>query len=214
MRGIISIYIKLIFTIIISFFIISMALSNTAHLMPGDTGGSSLVTESVIFSQTEPRVSESQITSYLEEYASARLKGEGPTFYRLGMKYDIDPAFAVAVSQKETSLGIKTCNGISPDCNNYFCIRAAAGEPSCSGWASYMSPAEGIEAFYRLIEESYVKKNSQYTISEIGCLPSTGRTTHCYCWEDGYCEGWADGRGSVPDLTATIRNHGLAEGTA
>ncbi len=207
MKGIITVYIKMIFTIIIALFIITAAMGGVGFLGKTDTNAG-LTTESVIFSEAEPRVTESQIIGYLEEHASAKLKEEGTTFYRLGVKYDIDPAFAVAVSQKETSLGAETCQGISRDCNNYFCVKALSGEPECSGWARYGSPAESIEAFYRLIKESYVDRHLQTTISEIGCHPSTGRTTHCYCWEGGYCESWVEGSGSVPDLTASVRSYG------
>jgi hypothetical protein len=169
--------------------------------------GASDGSSSVIFSRQESKVSAGTLDAYLEKYAGEKLRGKGQAFYDLGVRYDIDPAFAVAVSQKETSLGRQTCQGISQSCNNLFCMKAtggAGGSGACGSWASYGTPEQGIEAFYSLIKTGYVD-SGQDTIAEIGCAPGSGYSSHCYCWENGqYCSSWVGGSAGVPALTEKI----------
>jgi hypothetical protein len=170
--------------------------------------GSSAEGGTVVFSQVENPVAPGTLDAYLEKYAGDGLKGKGQAFYDLGVKYDIDPAFAVAVAQKETSLGKKTCQGISLGCNNFFCIKASGSQPDCSGWARYASPEASIEAFYLLVKKGYVD-NGQDTIAEIGCAPGSGYSSHCYCAGKvtPYCAEWVGGASGVPSLTGGIRDY-------
>jgi hypothetical protein len=176
---------------------------------PGGTSGAD-ASSTVVFSHQQNKVSAGTLDAYLEKYAGAKLKGKGQVFYDMGVKYDIDPAFAVAVSQKETSLGKQTCQGISDNCNNFFCIKAtgSSGGGACGTWASYGSPAQGIEAFYSLIKAGYVD-SGQDTIGEIGCAQGSGYSSHCYCVGDAtpYCSSWVGGASGVPQLTENIRSY-------
>ena len=199
------------FTIVIAIIVATAVLSkkapevNKAAGSGGDYQGSyGESSGSVVFSASYPKVTEKQIVDYLMHNGGPKLKYKGHNFYKYGVRYDIDPAFAVAVSQQETSLGKTTCEGITEDCNNFFCIMAKDGQESCGKWAKYKTPEEGIEAFYKLIRTSYVDQYGQDTIAEIGCAPETGRTTHCYCWEGGYCRPWVQ---NVPQYTMTIRRY-------
>jgi hypothetical protein len=178
---------------------------------PDGPGGSSDGSSTIIFSRLENKVSAGTLEAYLGKYAGAKLRGKGQVFYDLGVRYDIDPAFAVAVSQKETSLSKETCQGISQDCNNFFCIKASGGSGgggSCGSWASYWTPDEGIEAFYLIVKTGYVD-NGQDTIEEIGCAPGSGYSSHCYCAGDStpYCSSWVWGASGVPQLTEDIRSY-------
>ncbi len=175
-----------------------------------ETGSADLKTDTVVYSEAYPQVSQSQMVRYLHDYGGEQLKDKGLAFYRLGVQYNTDPAFAVAVSRKETSLGKSTCQQISKDCNNFFCIKDTTGSSPCGIWASYDTPEDSIEAFYRLIE--YYKERGQDTISEIACGPGSGFShssgDYCYCEEGGsFCSTWVSGTSSVPAFTAEIRDY-------
>ncbi len=166
--------------------------------------------ESVIYSELRNQVTQEQIESYLSNHAGTALRDSSETFFTRGERYDIDPAFAVAVSRKETSLGKQTCAGIPPECNNFFCINETDSDENdiCYPWAHYGSPEEAIDAFYRLIKYEYVT-NGQDTISEIGCHPDSGFRSHCYCLGEStaHCPDWVSGDYSVPVFTEEIRTY-------
>jgi hypothetical protein len=197
-----------ILTIIIAVIALMWGLGRLDFSGINGLGGSSAEGGTIVFSQVENKVSAGTLDAYLEKNAGEKLKGKGGVFYNLGVKYDIDPAFAVGVAQKETSLGKKTCQGISQGCNNFFCIKASGNQADCSGWASYSSPEQGIEAFYSLIKTGYVS-NGQDTIAEIGCAPGSGYSSHCYCTGKAspYCTDWVGGSSGVPQLTGNIRDY-------
>jgi len=138
------------------------------------------------------------ISSYLAKTGSedTLLKSAGNIFYKYGVEYGIDPAFAVAVAQKETSLSTKTCVGISQDCNNFFCMTHDAASITglstgdCGLWASFDSVDDGIKAFYIYIKEGYLERsNPQITPAQITCATGSGFTEHCYCTSNP--DSWA-----------------------
>ncbi len=187
--------------------------------------------DTVIYSQSEPQVTEEQVVAYVRDIGGDRLKTRGKVFHEMGVRYDIDPAFGVAVSQKETTLGTNTCQNMSQSCNNFFCMTYNATKSAGivaekrwgldRYWACFENMDAGIEAFYVYIKEKYVLyihpqiNEPQDTISKIGCAPGTGLTEHCYCVgeEEGvpYCHKWLYGQGSVPDIVEKIRNYELEQ---
>lgn len=190
-----NLYIFIILTIIVcilAFFWATGKLSINRNIFP--LWGVDRV-DTIIFSETNPQVTVEQLRSYLEKTDTV-LKDKADKFYELGVWYDIDPAFAIAVARKETSLGKNTCASISRNCNNFFCIKKR-GLKSCGEWARYDSVDEGIEDFYRLIDRNYVT-NDQVTIAAVGCDPDSGFKTHCYCAgaDTPHCPDW------VPDVMA------------
>jgi hypothetical protein len=217
----------LLFLAAVSALVIAYAIKNVSQIdVNEDFGGGEYTadpTSSILYSQAQPRVTEDQIVAYVRNNAGDRLKNSGHIFYKYGAMYNIDPAFGVAVSLKETTLGKDTCQGISQSCNNFFCMMYEAAEPTgltngkCTGtdrdWASFESIEKGIEAFYKYIKDQYVDSEyDQETIADIGCAPETGRREHCYCWDnerDTYCQTWVGGSGSVPAFVSEIRNYNL-----
>ena len=163
--------------------------------LPDDIGDYS--EDKIVFSQLEDKVTREQIIKYVNMNAGDRLKNKGYLFYDLGLKYDIDPAFAVAVAQMETSLGKATCASISRDCSNLFCIKGNNAPDECKLFRDYASYSDGIEAFYKLIKNNYVA-NGQDTIAKIACAPGSGFSSHCYCVDEKntppYCSNWIDGK--------------------
>ena len=108
----------------------------------------------------------------------------------------MDPTFAIAVSQFETSLSKNTCSRISHSCNNFFCMEPNEySDGTCARWASYSSVSDGIEAFYQTLKDKYISKDRD-TVGEISCAPGSGyvaKESKCYCKNEetgDFCENW------------------------
>lgn len=212
----------LLFLTAISALVIANAVKNVSQIETNDnfegTDYSADPTSSIIYSQAQPRVTEDQIVAYVRDNGGDRLKNSGHLFYKYGVKYNTDPAFGVAVTLTETTLGKFTCHDVSQSCNNFYCIEKSDKDIQdvCGRWQKYDDIDEGVEAFFRLIE--YYKKRGQDTISEIGCVPGSGFVAgkdYCYCLKEDppseyeHCQVWAGGSGSVPALVSEIRNYNI-----
>ena len=170
--------------------------------------------DTIIYSISDPQVTEQQLLDYLQGKVGTRLRGRESDFFTLGKLHDIDPAFAVAVSEVETSLGKAVCKGVRRNCNNFFCITYDAvkfrelskGKCGETEWANFETSEKGIEAFFIYINERYVENQpSQDSISKIGCGPGSGFDINCYCGMTGTdCESWVT---QVTELTDRIRAH-------
>lgn len=176
-----------------SLYAINLNNSNNGHDPLPDT---------VIFSLTEPQVTEEQIISYLNKHGSGALKNYGKSIFTMGSFYNIDPAFAAAVAKKETYFGNVRCKDAPSKCNNFFCIDyddikssdLVKGECGNSEWAEFETVEKGIEAFYYLIQEKYIGNNpSQDTVSKIACIEDVQFARNCYCDMTGTdCQEWVD----------------------
>ena len=106
-----------------------------------------------------PSLTADQIDAILVEYGSPAA-GFGATFFRLGMQYGIDPAYALAFFIHESGAGTATgWAGLKPDggsthnIGNIIC----AGYQTCYGrFRDYASWDEGIEDWYRLLSNEYI----------------------------------------------------------
>jgi beta-N-acetylglucosaminidase len=112
------------------------------------------------------------------------------------VRYDIDPAFVVAVAALESGWG---SSPIASDCKNVFNINYVSGGAysSCTGhsrYVQYLSYQQGIDVFCdSLIMETYVKKHNQKTPAQITCATWSGVTDHCYCCDViSERDAWAD----------------------
>lgn len=94
-----------------------------------------------------------------------KLISNAQAFLDMQEEYKVNALFAAAVSITETSAG-RAGHAIDGH-NNWFNIRAG------SGWANYLSDADGIKAFGDLIKNgSYYYAQGKYTVGAIG---------HTYC---------------------------------
>jgi hypothetical protein len=117
-----------------------------------------------------PSVTPEQIDRILESYGSPAV-GSGQDWYNLGLKYGIDPAFAVAFFIHESSAGsnpnwagIKPGGGTTHNVGNIIC----AGYATCFGrFRDYGSWAEGIEDWYRLIDVEYIGGRGHQTVADV-----------------------------------------------
>lgn len=120
--------------------------------------------------QSGPSITAQQIDAILAAYGSPAA-GTGAAWYNLGLKYGIDPAFAVAFFIHESSAGTNPAwAGIKPggattyNVGNIIC----AGYATCYGrFRDYGSWDEGIEDWYRLIDVEYIQGRGTKTVQDI-----------------------------------------------
>lgn len=96
---------------------------------------------------------------------TSRLQGKGSVFLKYGEKYGINPAFVVAIAQKECQLG---CDGSHlPKYNNFGGItdprhnRGTCGvtEYKDRDWASFCTVDEGIEGIFKVLDQPVYRKS-------------------------------------------------------
>lgn len=101
-----------------------------------------------------------KVLSYYHSPAS----GKGQVLYDDGIKYNIDPAYALAFFMEESTFGTK---GIATVTHSIGNIRATAGQPEYKGYHLYASWEEGFEDWYKLIAQQYVKQRGLTTVDQI-----------------------------------------------
>lgn len=120
--------------------------------------------------QAPPSVSAEMIDRILASYGSPAA-GTGAVWYNLGLKYGIDPAFAVAFFIHESAAGTaQAWAGLKPDgstthnVGNIIC----AGYSTCYGrFRDYPSWEQGINDWYRLIAVEYLEGRGHKTVADI-----------------------------------------------
>lgn len=118
----------------------------------------------------KPTISADVIDAVLAKYGSPAA-GTGRTWIEMGERYGIDPAYALAFFIQESSAGtnprwdgMKADGSTTHNIGNISC----AGYPRCLGrWRDYGSWQEGIEDWYRLIADEYVRGRGVSTIEQI-----------------------------------------------
>jgi len=103
------------------------------------------------------------INSVLEYYGSPA-SGKGQALYDGGVKYGVDPAYALAFFLEESNFGTKGVATVTHALGN---IRAAEGEPQHSGYRSYTTWEEGFDDWYQLIAQKYITQWHLSTVDKI-----------------------------------------------
>jgi len=107
----------------------------------------------------------------------------GNSIYELGVKYDIDPAFAVAFFRKESSYGLAGEATYTHSPGNLRCIPdVRCVDQDRGGYAWFPSWTTGFEAWYKLIHDLYVVQWGCKTIPAIvqRYAPSSENDTKLY----------------------------------
>lgn len=122
--------------------------------------------------QGAPSISPDQIDRILQSYGSPAT-GSGQIWYDLGLKYNIDPAYAIAFFIHESSAGTNPAWAGWKDYNsganthnvgNIIC----AGYSTCFGrFRDYPNWDTGIEDWYRLIAVEYIDGRGTMTVAQI-----------------------------------------------
>jgi len=102
---------------------------------------------------SSPTVTIALIDQVLTE-AHSPAQGLGTVFYQVGVRYGIDPAFALAFFHHESDYGTRGMAVLTHSIGN---IRCTPGFPSCIGdYRSYPTWEQGIADWYLLIHDVYV----------------------------------------------------------
>ncbi|MDQ3929129.1 MAG: glucosaminidase domain-containing protein, partial [Chloroflexota bacterium] len=110
-----------------------------------------------------PTISVEQIEKVLRQYGSP-VAGLGQTLYDLGIKYGINPAYALAFFVHESGCGTKGVARFSKSLGN---IRWTEGYTSYEGYRSYPSWEAGMEDWYLLIKDLYINGWGLRTVDAI-----------------------------------------------
>jgi hypothetical protein len=111
----------------------------------------------------EPTITADFINTVLDYYHSPAA-GKGQVLYDDGVKYDIDPAYALAFFMQESTLGTKGVATITHSLGN---IRASQGDPEYAGYRKYATWDEGFEDWYKLISQQYIGSWGLTTVATI-----------------------------------------------
>jgi len=110
-----------------------------------------------------PTITAAQINSVLCRAGSPAC-GTGNALYSLGVRYGIDPAYALAFFQKESTFGKY---GVARSNLGLGNIRCTPGYRCRYGFRAYRSWVEGYADWYRLIRYQYVNYWHLLTIPQI-----------------------------------------------
>jgi len=111
----------------------------------------------------EPTISADFINRVLDHYHSPAA-GKGQALHDYGVKYHIDPVYALAFFRHESTFGTKGVATVTRSLGN---IRARSGQEQYHGYRVYHTWEEGFEDWYRLIANQYIAKWGLYTVSQI-----------------------------------------------
>jgi hypothetical protein len=113
--------------------------------------------------QGSPSIDADFINQVLAFYHSPA-SGKGESLYNLGIKYGIDPVYALAFFMHESSFGT---TGVARKTLSLGNIRATSGYAAYDGYRKYTSWEEGFEDWYRLIKVQYIETWNLSTVDQI-----------------------------------------------
>lgn len=111
----------------------------------------------------KPTVDAHFIDQVLASYGSPA-QGKGQALYDLGVKYGIDPVYALAFFMHESSFGTTGVARVTHSLGN---IRVTPGYQDFQGYRRYTSWEEGFEDWYKLIKIQYIEQWSLTTVDQI-----------------------------------------------
>lgn len=110
-----------------------------------------------------PSISVAQIESVLKKYGSPAV-GKGQALYDLGVRYGVDPAFALAFFVHESGCGTR---GVARSSRSIGNIRWTEGYGNFEGYRSYPTWEAGMEDWYKLITDLYINGWNLRTVDAI-----------------------------------------------
>ena len=111
----------------------------------------------------QPSLSADFINQVLDHYQSPAA-GKGKALYDYGVKYGIDPVYALAFFMHESSFG-KT--GVARVTRSLGNIRASEGYQQFDGYRKYRTWEDGFVDWYKLISDQYVRQWKLTTVDQI-----------------------------------------------
>jgi mannosyl-glycoprotein endo-beta-N-acetylglucosaminidase len=110
-----------------------------------------------------PSINADLIDQVLGFYGSPA-HGKGQALYDLGVKYGIDPVYALAFFMHESRFGTTGVAQVTLSLGN---IRVTPGYADYNGYRKYQSWEEGFEDWYKLIKMQYVQAWQLSTVDQI-----------------------------------------------
>jgi hypothetical protein len=115
----------------------------------------------------KPTISASYINQVLASYNSPAA-GKGQTLYNLGVKYGIDPVFALAFFMHESLFGTTGEARATLSLGNLRCIPTRPCiDQNRGGYAQMNSWEDGFEQWYKLIRNLYIAQWGLVTVDQI-----------------------------------------------
>jgi hypothetical protein len=115
----------------------------------------------------KPTISVNFINQVLASYNSPAA-GKGQALYDLGVKYGIDPAFALAFFQHESTFGTQGEARTTMSLGNLRCIPdRPCVDQDRGGYAQMQSWEDGFEVWYQLIRNYYIANRGLVTVEQI-----------------------------------------------
>lgn len=111
----------------------------------------------------QPSISADFINAVLKAYHSPAA-GTGQALYDLGVQYGIDPVFALAFFQHESTFGRYGMAVVTHSLGN---LRCSAGYACYQRYSAFPSWQAGYEAWYKLLRDLYIKQWRLTTIAQI-----------------------------------------------
>lgn len=110
-----------------------------------------------------PTITAAFINQVLAYYHSPA-RGLGATIYNLGVKYTINPVYALAFFMHESKFGTQGIARVTLSPGN---LRCAPALPCINGYRAYSSWAQGFEGWYTLIRSLYINQWHKSTVEQI-----------------------------------------------
>jgi len=115
----------------------------------------------------KPTISAAFINQVLASYNSPAA-GKGQALYDLGVKYGIDPTFALAFFQHESTFGTAGEARTTMSLGNLRCIpNRPCVDQDRGGYAQMKSWEDGFEIWYQLIRNYYIASRGLVTVEQI-----------------------------------------------
>jgi Mannosyl-glycoprotein endo-beta-N-acetylglucosaminidase len=110
-----------------------------------------------------PSVSAGMIEAVLGQYGSEAV-GRGQALYDLGVRYGINPAYALAFFVHESACGTR---GVARFTHSIGNIRWTPGYDNYEGYRSYATWEQGMEDWYKLMTDLYINGWGLRTVEAI-----------------------------------------------
>ncbi len=111
----------------------------------------------------KPSVSADFINQVLNNYHSPAA-GKGQVLYDDGVKYGIDPVYALAFFMQESTFGTQGVATVTHSLGN---IRANSGDPQYHGYRMYSTWEAGFADWYQLMAHQYIGQWKLTTVDQI-----------------------------------------------
>ncbi|GLV56336.1 hypothetical protein KDH_31770 [Dictyobacter sp. S3.2.2.5] len=133
--------------------------ATTPVIVPAPDGGMSIY--------GKPTISVVQINAILDFYGSPA-RGQGQALYDLGLKYGIDPVFALAFFANESTFGTRGEATATLALGNLRCINdRPCVDRDRGGYAQFYSWEDGFDAWYKLLDGPLYKGAGLATVETI-----------------------------------------------